>query len=296
MRILSRAKTRYFIPLRVHCWGGFGSQLFGFIMANRLAIRYPKRNIVLIFHSSGVTPRNREIPNALTANFSVRDVDDFVGRFNGRDKSPAQPSGFSPYSILIKLMMEAGILARLNAEEDFDSLKPWLFESRGHYTGISLTVKEVCGLFYLLNLHNAESQIQNGSSSVTLHFRLGDLQRLTTKSHISVERLTNVINSNFESSAIRIISDSSEDEVRLLINGAFSDANVKILNFPTLQVLQECINSCHFIGTNSKISLWIALFRQTLSIGESTYLPIEMWKQFQDLLPRQAKLKQVIFY
>jgi len=88
MRIFSR------LPIRVHCWGGFGSQIFACVIAKRLASLFPARKIVLIFHSSGVTRRTLEIPKGFTGDFTVLTQDDF--RTSNAEENSIDPKFFWP--------------------------------------------------------------------------------------------------------------------------------------------------------------------------------------------------------
>ena len=46
--------------LRVHSWGGFGSQLFTAYIILKVQNRYPGRRIKVVVHTSGVTRRFSE--------------------------------------------------------------------------------------------------------------------------------------------------------------------------------------------------------------------------------------------
>lgn len=284
------------IPLRVHCWGGFGSQLFGCIVANRLAIRYPKRTIILVFHSSGVTYRSREIPVDLIKNFTVQNVDDYEGMSIELDHQIAQRLSLSMKALSVALAEKMGLLARLNFEDEYTCLKPWLLEVRGHYTQILLSTKEVTWLFSELGLRHSSQSLNKNSLKTALHFRLGDLQRLSMKSYISVKRLSEIVNLLSESHTLSIFSDSSESEVKGILNDDFSGKDVKVFHLPVLQVLQECVLSDCFIGTNSKITMWIAIFRQAFSLGEISAIPSEIFKQVQNLLPEEMKSAKLLSY
>ena len=56
----------YILPaLRVHSWGGFGSQLFAAHAILRIQKLFPYRRIKVIIHSSGVTKRTKEVDFSL---------------------------------------------------------------------------------------------------------------------------------------------------------------------------------------------------------------------------------------
>jgi len=74
----SSLMIRYWVPpIRVHCWGGLGSQLFGWSLYEDLQIRYPSRRIHVYLHQGGVTQRPSEIDHVFEKGiiFKVFDYD-----------------------------------------------------------------------------------------------------------------------------------------------------------------------------------------------------------------------------
>ena len=71
-----------FIPIRVHCWGGLGSQLYALSTAYDLKIKYPKRKIKLVLHTGGVTKRVSELDFIPTSDFDLIQINDFQARSN----------------------------------------------------------------------------------------------------------------------------------------------------------------------------------------------------------------------
>ena len=60
--------------IKVHCWGGFGSQLFALALCNELKTKFPTRKLILILHSSGVSKRVPEIQELLVfVPYKIRD-------------------------------------------------------------------------------------------------------------------------------------------------------------------------------------------------------------------------------
>ena len=65
------------IPLRVHCWGGLGSQLYALAVAYDLQRKYPKRKIKLLLHTGGVTKRVSELDFIDSIGFEIIQISDF---------------------------------------------------------------------------------------------------------------------------------------------------------------------------------------------------------------------------
>ena len=63
--------------LVIHCWGGLGSQLYAWAMAEMVQTKYPRRKIEIVFHSSGVTKRYSDL-NFLRSVFNIKFRDDYI--------------------------------------------------------------------------------------------------------------------------------------------------------------------------------------------------------------------------
>ncbi len=63
-----------FLTLRVHCWGGLGSQLFALAHAYELHKKFPNRKILLLMHTSGVSERFSELDFLGDFEFEIRQV------------------------------------------------------------------------------------------------------------------------------------------------------------------------------------------------------------------------------
>jgi hypothetical protein len=277
-------------PIRVHCWGGLGSQLFAYVLARKIEDRYLNRNVVIIFHSSGITNRTLELPesalNAIT--YVVRD--DF-----NRSKSPISnnPSKnfwtSNGYSLLAKftrmvrrLMITSRFVSESNTEVEFDSLAPWLLSTRGHYTGLNLTDVDILRVLDALNLLPRKD---NSSKTNAIHFRLGDLLKLKSKSYIRPSEIISIMSSDFYDEYFDVFSDSKREEVIDIFPSAFAKHIKEFHNLDTLSTISKCVAAQNFIGTNSKISLWIVILRCFLQESKASYLPISLTNQLKQLIP-----------
>jgi|GEM_PF-855327 len=290
MRIFSR------LPIRVHCWGGFGSQIFACVIAKRLASLFPARKIVLIFHSSGVTRRTLEIPKGFTDDFTVLTQDDF--RTSNAEENSIDPKLSTMSKILMfttPLFERLGLLARLNTEKEFPELRACLYEVRGHYTQILLSTEEVSWVTSCLAISSTQEK-GHTQSSIVLHLRLGDLLELKSKSYINLDRLSSAIKLVSPRRKITIFSDSEPCEVKDLLQDVFKGIEYRVEKENVIKVIQEGALSELFIGTNSKISLWIAIIRRGLSLGYTTLLPKEISTQLETLIPEISNTPRTVQY
>lgn len=270
-------------PIYVHSWGGLGSQLFACIVARRLISRFPERRVVLIFHSSGVTYRGVELNSKISSSFTYEFRDDYNPYGNSDDSSSDKSHVFFLRSVILRLLIKSGFIARLNKEADFDSLTPFLREVRGHYTGIHIRMEELKWILDSMNLPNMQKTKLDGSYTA-MHLRLGDLLALKSKSHVDINQLIQSKKFFSDSKRLLVYSDSEPKEVLRIIGNRFEDFDIEILHLDTLGVIASCLYAQVFVGTNSKISLWIATLRLAFGYGSSTVLPRDLVMQVKHVI------------
>jgi hypothetical protein len=126
-----------------------------------------------------------------------------------------------------------------------------------------------------------------------VQYRIGDLFSLTNKTFISPQLLANLIQDKikaFRQINLLVASDTPEKCI-ILIDYLGFDFTRKI--FSPENTISAGLHARYFIGTNSKISLWIATLR-ALSSKESL-IPVGFSKIQQVLLPLYF-LKFVTYY
>jgi hypothetical protein len=248
-----------------------------------------------VFHSSGVTRRTLEIQKLLNGHFEYTQKDDFVkkGLFSAEYQKRELHIFLKDY--LKVLAFKIGFVKTLNVECDYLTLSQLLVSTRGHYSHISLSGKELKFLATLLHLNVGEYDAQlNGCS---IHLRLGDLLELPTKNPIDVGRILGTIPKQQTFTEITFFSDSSADEVSKLIKSQDPDFKYSIESLGTHEVIKACVTSYCFIGTNSKISIWIALFRMFFFPERKSFLPVELRPNFTLLIGYLNVAKDcIVFY
>ena len=259
-------KLSFAPAIRVHCWGGFGSQLFAVIQCWYLADRFPTRKIVLIIHTSGVTKRNVEITELLSG-FRVITKNDFKepSTINlGASHRASYSEKMKGIAIRISkyFLIRMGFISSLKDENALKSLKPWIVSLRGHYTNLPLARSHLIKLRdAIVEQAGALTTPKIARQTLAVQYRLGDLLNLKQKSFIEPELLTNVVSDQLnpvEIKDITILSDSPKEATELL------DANRRgwtVKNLSPIETIDFCLTSKRFVGTNSKLSFWIAIFR-----------------------------------
>lgn len=280
-----------FPAMRVHSWGGFGSQLFTAHLVLRLKEKYPGRRIKVFVHTSGVTQRFTEFNfNAIgIESYEVNDFLKYYGPENRLEETRMlKLLKIKTMKLLKSALLSLHILEECSDEIEFSLTKPWSLDFRGHYTRIHLDSKLANHLYETL-LHNKESLVLK-NSSIVIHYRLGDLLSLDEKSPIHpsrVEALLGQLEINLV--LIKVLTDSSVREYKEFVSGSPILSSLIAENLNPIDSMLLCVRSEVFIGTGSKVSIWVAIFREiTLKVG--SYLPIELnWA-------KETGLKEVQYY
>ena len=105
--------------ITIHCWGGYGSQLFAFALAIDIRSRFPKRKIQFRFHSGGVTQRGIEIINDSELNrFSL------TNDFKSNRKKPDTLKFLLDFLKVRTILAKSKIIYEDNIFFDIEKIKP----------------------------------------------------------------------------------------------------------------------------------------------------------------------------
>jgi hypothetical protein len=260
-----------FPPMKIHVWGGLGSQLFGVSLAHNLKARFPRRSLQIVLHSSGVTRREPEITQ-LFPELTFVNVDDFSDRSSHDSGSRKRSLAFFSTQIVRKILLFLGLLAEENTEQRFPARR-WTVSIRGHYfhRGISPAFLDMLS-FRLENLVGVDlKELQN---EITLHYRLGDLLELSNKNFVEPLRVISVLTELRNTSQVYVFSDSPDIAISLL-EPVVKPWKLKPMRLPTVETIYAALQGSVFVGTSSKISYWIVLLRLNFSKDSTNYLPVE---------------------
>ena len=257
----------YSLPLRIHVWGGLGSQLHAWALAESIR-KSTNRPISLILHSSGVTKRSSDL-GFLGDYFHIRSVEDFTLQTEPYAKMPLFKSALS---LLVKRVMK---MTKLSLGDDFlesaNSVLPWTFSLRGHYSNIYIeqdTIMEILAKSFRHGLLDDKAESKTGT---IIHYRLGDLLNLDSKRPLSEIRFKGLENLR---SPFYVISDSPE-VAQARLNQVLG-TNVEIINENSAwAAINAALNYECFIGTPSKLSFWIIAFRSFLNKSGVMYITKE---------------------
>jgi hypothetical protein len=281
--------------IQIHCWGGLGSQLYAVVLRLELQARYPTRKFEIVCHDNGVTQRKSEISEFFPG--SVISLQDYINsdEFEGEEFS----SGVNSVSIdlrksLIRLLKGLSIVLDGDKTPGLPKIRFWTLQVRGHYSERKLDESALIQLRTFLSIAaNTSHPRKSDNEKILLHYRLGDLLILQGKSPIPVNRLIPVVK-NLQSSlvsGIKLFSDSPKQAVELLAPCGIHVSVAEKLN--AMDTLWELINGEHFIGTNSKISVWAVILNKNISSRVESYLPYELQHH---VIANVGNLKNLSYY
>ena len=270
--------------LRIHCWGGLGSQLQALSYYLMLERKFPGRNLQLVLHTGGITERHSEI-DFVRNQINLVSINDFNSEVGRADNNHSVKLILS--KILKNLLKQLLDIFRvvITKESNVMQILPWTSQVRCSYSNIGLSSVLIKTLGELVQFPDKKID----SSFIGVHFRIGDLVALKPQSLIDNNTIINLINNLDQKertlNKIRIYSDS---ELKLDDFQSLTGYTIEIRNIDTLNTVFDLTYPRVFIGTNSKVSLWVAIFRYGYKIPGLIFLPTSIFEIFsRTVLPTQ---------
>lgn len=295
-----RTSIPSFRTLRVHCWGGLGSQLFSVSLYFELQQLFPRKTIILSLHQGGVTKRISEI-SGLFSGIQIEEITDFSDAKESSDKiENAHSAQQSAKKALKAVLKYTRLVLSLDDKDDLKHVKPWTFSIRGHYSYRYLDSNSVNLLRSKLTQDAIERFNKNEvvNDAIGVHYRLGDLINLTTKSPLDVNRLVDVINkksTEFDLQTVIVFSDSTNFACRSL-QSRIPKLNIVGQEEATWETIGSLVKSDLFIGTFSKVSLWVVIFRYYFEDAGLSVMPLESKANLQLILGTNLDGRKIVFY
>ena len=267
------------LTLKIHCWGGLGSQLLALNYYLRVQELYPRKRIILVLHTGGITARNSEI-DFLSNKINLLKVDDY--RAGSNDKQSHTTDSNSIFNFVKASIKPLANNFRFVITDDKKVLKVkfWTFSVRCTYTSNILRIQDIVHMADILGI-TSNSAEQNFTG---VHYRMGDLPTLKPSALVPLDSISKIINDLNKAGAVIdkvwIYSDSIVENSNLQLPKEI-DSEWKSVD--TLQTISELSKAQYFIGTSSKVSLWVAIFRWALNTAGDVYLPSSIMNQFDQL-------------
>jgi hypothetical protein len=259
------------VVLRVHSWGGLGSQMFALAEIFEIRQEHPRRRIKVIHHTSGLSKRLFEIEFMLDDKTQLITCDDYVKQnYQGNTKN--YKSKKSIRKAIKRILNFFAISIDFDSYEIVKSIKPWTYEIRGHYSNILISEKflENCVEFYKIG-STEKARVQN---SLVVHYRLGDLINLPGRPNIKSNEVIQAVQDSSKANCfdrIIIYSDSVHIASKMLIKLEELMIPIEYSDLPTTLLVKHSIAAKFFIGTNSKVSIWIVYIRNYLGLQSTIF-------------------------
>jgi hypothetical protein len=168
------------MKLKVHSWGGLGSQLFVLALIYDLRKRYPKKKIQLVHHTSGVSRRLFELDSILDPSISLKLIDDYKSDEGINYAKNTRIIKHLLIKIIKKTLEKLYIFINFDQNQDINKIKPWTTIVRGHYSKRLISDDFLSYCVEKFTNHNSHFP----SKTLVIHYRLGDLINLSNKSSI----------------------------------------------------------------------------------------------------------------
>jgi hypothetical protein len=269
------------LPIRVHCWGGLGSQLYAWALYEDIVLKYPHRKFVLLLHNSGLTKRSSDL-QFLKKDIDIHEIHDYKSgveeapTFSSQDKVP------NFRNILKSCAVRSKLLVYIDNNQDMKRLRFWTVSIRGHYSMRIISDETLklmryravkCGTDWF----NTLSEGNNFKDSLSIHLRLGDLLLLKTKKPISFDVVAKQVNSiiarNSQLSNLIVASDSPALVLAEISTRLSKSLSIEIIDEDPWSTITKLVKANYFLGTNSKISVWVSLLMLKSDKNVSIYLP-----------------------
>ena len=247
---LKFSRIRFPWRLRIHCWGGLGSQLFAWAFAEELLNSGFARKISLVLHSSGVTQRNSEITH-LSGRIQIKILRDFSTSTRPTDSVGSNSSSPRFRGKLISFLSRLQIII---FSDDFQSIKPWTIQLRSHYSHRPLSSETLQIVKTTLKrFSTVDGSNKSESAKTAIHYRLGDLLTLENKTFVSADRVVSALEKvrglevgGFKN--VDVFSDSPEVAVDKL-SEQNSTFQYNYVDCPSWDVLVNLLKYPYFIFT-----------------------------------------------
>lgn len=243
--------------VKIHCWGGLGSQLYAWALYERVTFKLSDRQFRLVFHTGGVTERLEELGVFFPCAQIVKDF----SQASGGSKSSRRSSTRWASKLGKILAQKLGLIASCNNEAEFRKLKPWVLQIRGHYSDCFVPLEVLDRILKETKKLGFEKDDFIKPDFLGIHLRLGDLLTLSDKSPTNPESVRTVLqelSEKYEYIDLVAFSDSP-NLIRGMLSGP-QQKRVKVVDLEAWETLLLLSDAKIMLGTSSKISIWAVLF------------------------------------
>jgi len=267
--------------------------LYAWALFEDLRVRFPRRRIVLVMHNSGVTKRDQELSNFFDSG-EISVIGDYKPKTQNENGGPSR-FRVECLVVLKKFLHILGLIASANSDNECSKIRPWVLSLRGHYTKRLISNTSIQKILDSLESTPIAVGGHSDGPIIGLHFRLGDLLALDSKTPLAVSRITRGLNLGnlLEEFSVCLVFSDSPKEAESLLRVSFPLVQFVYRQASPQTTILELLQVHTFVGTPSKISEWVALIRIHTSSSPNVFLPSEMKRQMGTTLGNDSK---IIYY
>ena len=285
-------------PIKVHVWGGLGSQFHGYFLIKRLKEIFPKQKFVFVHHEY------RDYPYKLS-NFSPEIKEFFPNQKYKTVENLVLPSEIKANEISKQLPGERVLVFFRKFSKVFvryliyvtgvfwepkpnsiNSMPLFCSNIVGHYTQLKFPKVFFEELTSVLILNTV-------TQDVFLHYRSGDLE-IFNKKRTNFRKIENILMDICKSNPT-VLAVYSEDleQTRTIFQALKLNLITNFIgtDIGATNLLARGVHAEYFIGTNSKLSAWIAMLRCIKGSNDKTFLPSPLRTYFIDFRPIDCELE-----
>jgi len=160
-------------------------------------------------------------------------------------------------------------------------IMPWTTDIRCTYSKINLNSELIKSLGLLLKFDPKQVK----KDIIGVHYRAGDLLTLKRESLIPIKIILEQIEDlNKDQSTPKKVVIYSDSDLELAEFKSSSNLEFDFKKTDTLNTILDLASSNVFIGTNSKVSLWVAIIKYGFEIPSLILLPNAMLNSFYILI------------
>ena len=167
------------------------------------------------------------------------------------------------------------------------AIMPWTTQVRCSYSNIELSSDLIKNLGEIVQF--PVEKIDN--NFIGVHLRVGDLAELKPESLVNTETIGRLINNlDEQEKTLNKVIIYSDSELNFDNFESLKGFMIELRNMNTFNTIFDLTNPRIFIGTNSKVSLWVAIFRYGYKIPGIILLPTSIFESFNKIITPIQKI------
>jgi hypothetical protein len=276
--------------IEIHTWGGLGSQLYALALQFELFERNPKRVIEMHLHTGGVTKRVSELDGVIDPSllFYINDFsDDEISSHQASETSLLLAKGLTKRlrKIILLILLKTGFISRFDSDDQNLTIYPWSRQIRGHYSSRRIPVSVLKSMYVeLLRMGFLNSEMTMPEHK-GIHYRLGDLLVIGSKHPASIESLSIGIElaNRLDPGKDCVVFSDSLDSACEMLSSLPLGLEYKPGAGNTWQAISTLVHIRIFVGTPSKVTEWVTIFRLVRDPDSCSIVP----KSLKPMVERQ---------